>query len=335
MFIFDLSNTKFKKLNMKFKTSPPPASLMPILTALFFIFSFNNISAQFLPNGGDLYHTRGDVGIGIENPLKTLHLYNHIQTPILDDQIKSTLRLQNYYTYELQGKSITPPNPTVVSNSVWDIENDKTYLKFNHGISELTETKFTFSNIGTLTATKFVGDGSGLTDIKIITPLILDGDMDPWTNSGWRARLQTPLGTAWTTTDKVSGQDYYLGLGMTSGGWYFITRRDDLTKRYVCHISEEGFISATKVKVEQRNWSDFVFEPNYGLTPLKELETYINQNKHLPQIPSEQDIIEEGLDLGEMQKLQMQKIEELTLYMIQLNKENKKLQERMLKLENK
>ena len=78
-----------------------------------------------------------------------------------------------------------------------------------------------------------------------------------------------------------------------------------------------------------------MFKPDYKLTPLKELETYINNNKHLPDIPTEQEIIKDGLDLGDMQKLQMQKIEELTLYIIQLNKENEKLKERINKLENK
>ena len=166
--------------------------------------------------------------------------------------------------------------------------------------------------------------------------LLLDGDMTDWTNSGWRPRFQTPLGTVWASSKKVStGGNYYLGFGMTNSGWYFMQRKDNKTKRYVCRISQDGEIFATRVKVQQMNWSDFVFEANYELEPLKELEDYIKVNKHLPNIPSEQEIKEDGLDLGNMQKIQMQKIEELTLYIIELNKKNEKLQERIFKLENK
>jgi len=86
--------------------------------------------------------------------------------------------------------------------------------------------------------------------------------------------------------------------------------------------------------VEQRNWSDFVFNDSYTPISLEEPGIYVNQYKHLPDIPSEREIKEDGLDLGEMQKLQMQKIEELTLYILQLKKENDVLKERIQKLEN-
>jgi hypothetical protein len=195
-------------------------------------------------------------------------------------------------------------------------------------------TKFTFTPDGTLSASKFVGDGSGLTNIKQSTPLILDGDMESWTNIGWSSRILTPMGTVWATSNKSNVGDYYLGFGMTNTGWYFINRKDDLTKRYVCQINQDGNIRATRIKVEQRYWSDFVFNSDYDLIPIAALESYIKENKHLPGTPTEQEIIKEGLDLGDMQKLQMQKIEELTLYIFQLHNENKKLQERILKLEN-
>ena len=69
------------------------------------------------------------------------------------------------------------------------------------------------------------------------------------------------------------------------------------------------------------NWPDYVFAKNYKLRPLSEVEEFINNNKHLPGIPSAKTLEANGLNLGEMQKLQMQKIEELTLYIIELKKE--------------
>ncbi|MFZ1370266.1 MAG: hypothetical protein WAR78_07780 [Ferruginibacter sp.] len=69
------------------------------------------------------------------------------------------------------------------------------------------------------------------------------------------------------------------------------------------------------------NWPDYVFANDYKLRSLDEVETFINTNKHLPGIPSAKTIEAGGLGVGEMQKLQMEKIEELTLYIIALKKE--------------
>ncbi len=302
-----------------------------------------NLNYLWQENGsGNIYRENGNVGIGTNNPSKPLEIYSDYNVSSDSTPKKSTIRLLNYNRYS---KGIDPgPGPTPNSRIYkWDIENNNGNLNFKHiaydpdniGGNVTPVTKFTFSGNGTLTAAKFVGDGSGLTNIGLNGPLILDNDMEPWTNSGWSARLQSPLGTVWASTDKSNLGDYYLGLGMTNSGWYFMTRKDNNTKRYVCVIDENGFIRATRIRVEQRNWSDFVFKPSYTLKPLNKLETYIKQNKHLPNIPTEQEIKTKGLDLGEMQKLQMQKIEELTLYIIQLNKENERLKERILKLENK
>jgi hypothetical protein len=80
-----------------------------------------------------------------------------------------------------------------------------------------------------------------------------------------------------------------------------------------------------KVKLQSSGWPDYVFAKNYKLKPLDELENYINKNKHLPNIPVAAEIQKEGLEVGEMQRRMMEKIEELTLYVIDLKKEIEKL----------
>ncbi|MCC7331368.1 MAG: hypothetical protein IT232_02060 [Flavobacteriales bacterium] len=82
-----------------------------------------------------------------------------------------------------------------------------------------------------------------------------------------------------------------------------------------------GTLRTTKIKVDAKWWSDFVFAPEYKLMNLSELEKYIIKNKHLPNVPSESDILKNGIDLANMQAIQQQKIEELTLYIIQLQKQ--------------
>jgi len=93
-------------------------------------------------------------------------------------------------------------------------------------------------------------------------------------------------------------------------------------------LAVNGTIGAKEIKVETSSttWPDFVFSDDYMLMPLKEVEAYISANKHLPQIPDANEIGKSGLDLGELIKLQMQKIEELTLYIIEQNKRIEKLE---------
>ncbi|KXX67794.1 hypothetical protein [Flammeovirga sp. SJP92] len=87
-----------------------------------------------------------------------------------------------------------------------------------------------------------------------------------------------------------------------------------------------GKIIAEEVTIlSVNNWPDYVFGDNYELSSLKDLETYITMNKHLPEIPSIKEVDENGVELGNMNKLLLKKIEELTLYLIQQNKEIQEL----------
>lgn len=97
----------------------------------------------------------------------------------------------------------------------------------------------------------------------------------------------------------------------------------------------EGSIGAREIKVEASGWSDFVFEPNYELRTLEEVEQHIAENGHLPEIPSEAEVTKNGINLGEMNSKLLQKIEELTLYMIAMNKEMKELKAKNAELERK
>lgn len=89
-------------------------------------------------------------------------------------------------------------------------------------------------------------------------------------------------------------------------------------------LSVDGAVRAHRVKV-YTTWADFVFENNYKLPTLMEVEKHIKQNGHLKDIPSAKQVEENGIELGEMNKLLLQKVEELTLYLIEMDKEIKDL----------
>lgn len=101
-------------------------------------------------------------------------------------------------------------------------------------------------------------------------------------------------------------------------------------------LSVNGTVLAKEVIVSTASsyWPDYVFEEGYNLMSLEELEAYIKENHHLPNIPSENEVEENGISLGEMQRLHMEKIEELTLYLLELKKENDVLKNQNSELES-
>lgn len=88
-------------------------------------------------------------------------------------------------------------------------------------------------------------------------------------------------------------------------------------------LSVAGTIRSKEVIVETADWPDYVFKKSYELPSLDQVKTYIDQYGHLRELPSEQQIAKEGVNLGEMNKLLVKKIEELTLYLIENDKELK------------
>ena len=89
-------------------------------------------------------------------------------------------------------------------------------------------------------------------------------------------------------------------------------------------LAVNGTVHAQEVRVDLEGWPDYVFESTFNLMSLKDVENYIIQNKHLPGVPSANLIETDGLNLGKLMTIQMQKIEELTLYTIEQEKKLKK-----------
>lgn len=98
------------------------------------------------------------------------------------------------------------------------------------------------------------------------------------------------------------------------------------TQRKIVQINNDGMILSREIKVNLQAWPDFVFKPSYDLMPLNRLEEYIKINHHLPNVPSEEVVLQEGVNLGEMNALLLQKIEELTLYIIDQDKRIRELE---------
>ncbi|WMX13845.1 MULTISPECIES: hypothetical protein [unclassified Aureispira] len=97
-------------------------------------------------------------------------------------------------------------------------------------------------------------------------------------------------------------------------------------------------ILTEKLKVALKNttdWADYVFADNYQLMPLDQVNAFVKEHKHLPGVPSAEEVQKEGIDVAKMDAKLLEKIEELTLYMIQLKEENKALKAEVEVLKNK
>ncbi|WP_428658469.1 hypothetical protein [Runella sp.] len=118
------------------------------------------------------------------------------------------------------------------------------------------------------------------------------------------------------TTGYLAVGDFDAGTPMpTPAGYRLIVQDGILTEKLKVALRTDG-----------ANWADYVFEPSYKLMPLDEVEKYTKAHKHLPNVPSADEITKEGIDVAKVSKMFMEKIEELTLHIIELDKKIKELE---------
>jgi len=120
---------------------------------------------------------------------------------------------------------------------------------------------------------------------------------------------------------KNTGLAYFQKLGIGT------TNTNDTAKLFV-----EGQIRARQVKVDEDAWPDYVFAKNYQLPSLQHIQKFIKENNHLPGIPSAAEVQTKGLDIGKNQAALMEKIEELTLYLIKQDEQIKAQQKQINQL---
>lgn len=147
-------------------------------------------------------------------------------------------------------------------------------------------------------------------------------------------RIQRPGGSALIIQTPASdvrmygsgGKPFLIPEGNVGIGTYMPTKK----------LSVNGTVLAKEVIVSTNGayWPDYVFEDGYQLMSLSNLSRFIEKNNHLPNVPSQKEVEEQGIPLGEMQRLHMEKIEELTLHLIEKDKEIQNLNSRLEKLES-
>jgi hypothetical protein len=290
----------------------------------------------------------GNVGVGITNPARTFH----VQTSQTNGGIRVTQTTSGFSAMELFNSSSGGHNWAVVSTGngngegagnfgLYDYSNGGYRFFINGGTGNV--------GIGTINPLhKFHVDNgniflSGTSNLG--GPMILFGNGPSSPNNGqWGIEyVPSSMGTAglnfwrpWPTTNAgnyfmfLADNTGYVGINtnnptarLTVNGNVLIGDPASVSMPSGYKLYVESGILAEKVKVALKNtsdWSDYVFEKDYQLAKLEEVENYVLENKHLPNIPSAQEVVNGGLDLAQMDSKLLGKVEELTLYIISLNK---------------
>ncbi|MBO7606384.1 MAG: hypothetical protein J6T28_02035 [Paludibacteraceae bacterium] len=156
-----------------------------------------------------------------------------------------------------------------------------------------------------------VGGFSGATNLDII-------------QDGFKIRLKTTA--SYGSQGRISPIEYTAQSHTFNGP---IVCNDELN---VVEVNSKS-IRTEDITVDMNNAADYVFDENYNLRSLSDVESFVKENKHLPGVPSAAEMAEKGMSVSQMSNLLLEKVEELTLHMIELEKENKMLRSRVDMLE--
>ncbi len=286
--------------------------------------TFNDTDAQSLAlNGNTLSISNGNS--------VTLPTYNY--TPQILSQSENTIILSNGGgSFTLPTFNDTDAQSLALNGNTLSISNGNsvtlpTYVDTPQTLSQTGNTvtlsngggSFTMPNTSVTAGTNVTVTGSG----SSVSPYVVSAaDTSLYANNGTINSATTTNGNRLVTMNN-SNIWFKSAAADTNSKIYIGTTATypSTTGNYKLYV--EGGILTEKVKVALRstaNWADYVFEKNYDLMPLKNVEEYIAIHKHLPGIDSASELAKNGLDLAEMQAKHMAKIEEMMLYIIDQNK---------------
>jgi hypothetical protein len=177
------------------------------------------------------------------------------------------------------------------------------------------------------TAHVFHVRGGALSDRNVVQPTAQWDTTDDYLGMFFETNPQIRWDSESTAYFEFKAEDTgEIPLTLSSSGKVGINTNNFLNSDHSLYIAGSSVAEEMFVKLSG-DWGDFVFEKEYDLMPLDQLEDYLEENKHLPDFPSAAEVEKDGLALGETERLLTIKVEELTLYILELKKEIDTLRE--------
>lgn len=174
--------------------------------------------------------------------------------------------------------------------------------------------------------------GCGILDCKQGDAIITTGTNKSLLFNNVVSRIANPTGTAFqfTTTDMETYLNKQILLNIANNGKVSIGNLPSTPGNALLYVEKgiltEGLKIAPSTNATEWSWPDYVFSKNHKLSSLDSVEAYINKNSHLPNVPSAEEVGKNGIDVAKMDATLLQKIEETTLYLIEMNKKLNKLE---------
>jgi len=308
--------------------------------------------------GGFVVAPTGNIGFGTDAPEEKVHLQG---TLLIDRTASTPSSLQFRHPDNIRGIPPPDDDPQIyIAPHYWDIYSDINGLKFNkvlksNGTSAQMMALTWDGRMGIGVASPWAKLHVGqhiLADGNITTKDKLILATDNTTENRWEiSRTSIGLNYAYNTTSLKDilflGNDGKIGIGKTNpaaeldvNGTATVTelnaQRATVNTSFTAgsatinntltakDLKTTGLLCAKEIRVMRSGapcWPDYVFSKDYNLMPLRELEQFVNENHHLPNVPTATSVAENGIDLGEMNATLLKKVEELTLYIIDLQKQ--------------
>ncbi len=295
------------------------------------------LSAQWTDNGSSIT-TTDNVGIGTSNPSEKLDVYGNISTNDGDIILaNSTINQEDSGTIRWNEYDNGNPNK---SGAFIRYNGNNNYLQFltNNETTDYEHIRiYRGGHVSFQQTSGNVGIGTSTPEHK----LTLNGGMFSIGDGGSGIPFKIWAGSSGSNNHLRIGSDvghygdgvvelyqnYSGGSGQNPGKLVVNGNMGIGTKNPDARLAVNGDIHAKEVKVDLVGWPDYVFNKDHELPTLEEVETHIKEKGHLQDIPSAQEVAENGIQLGEMNAKLLQKIEELMLYTIAQQKEIQKLKE--------
>lgn len=308
-----------------------------------FIFAAFSLSAQWGTSGSNIYNTNsGNVGIGNSSPSSLLHVGKNMTEPMITIQNTGGVGGATYRM--IDNASGADWKFKAVQTGGFKVRDQAS------GLDVIQIEPNSFADAIYIGSNGLIGFGTAPADLHGFGARIdVDGDILMRDANAFMQIENTLAGSncglvlseegAYTAWMWYNGASDYLIINADPGGGFrqdiTVSNTGDVgigtaTTKTGYKLSVDGKVAAEELLIEDSGaWPDYVFEDGYELMSLEQLEESIKLNNHLPGLPNASEVEENGFSVGEMQKIFLEKLEELTLYTIAQEKRIKALNRKM------